>query len=259
MKAILKSKSRIKQLGILGFAFIVIEEKLGIRLPIGTKLLWSYSIASELEFWDMYLETKGLQWVGDYIFRLDPSSKLQEVVATLLPKNKNQVSILDVGAGPLTYLGKRYKNIELNIIAVDPLADHYNIFLEKYGIQPIIKTNKVAAEQLSSMFKEDSFDVVFARNSIDHSVSPEKAVIEMIKVVKKNGHILLTHKFNEAVSMNYSGLHQWNFSSQNGDFIISSKKKRINISEKYCDLCKITCSNVIDNDGLWLNTLIYKI
>lgn len=259
MKEILKSKSRIKQLGILGFVFNVVEEKLGIKLPIGTKLHWRYSIASELEFWDMYLKTKGLLWADDYMFRLDPNSELQKEVAALLPNNKNQVSILDVGAGPITYLGKKYKNIDITIIAVDPLADHYNRLLEKYSIQPDIKTNRIAAEKLSGKFKEDSFDIVYARNSIDHSVSPEKALTEMIKVVKKNGYILMSHKINEAVTMNYSGLHQWNFSSLNGDFFISSREKRTNITEKYSDICKITCSIVTDNNGLWLNTLFFKI
>lgn len=259
MKRIKTAFAKIKQIGLLGFVIFFIEGKIKINLPISAKLRWNYSKISEIEFWDMYFKSKGLQWADGYHVRFDPSLQLQDDVIALLPQNKSQVNILDVGSGPLTYLGKTYKNLNLKITAVDPLADDYNKILQKYNISPIIRTKKMAAEELSKMLPLDSFDIVFARNCIDHSYSPEKAILEMLKVVKKNHYILMIHRPNEAITEHYMGLHQWNFSSVNEDFIISSKKKILNFSQFYGHLCKISCSYDDGKDGKWLKTVIQKL
>jgi ubiquinone/menaquinone biosynthesis C-methylase UbiE len=246
---------KIKQLGVIGFLIFIVEEKFKIRLSLNSKLRWNYSKISEINFWDSYFKTKGLQWTTGYNQRLDPSFLLQEEIVKMLPENKDPVNILDVGAGPLTYLGKKYADLMINITAVDPLADDYDKLLSKYNITPIIRTVKVAAEELSKKFPSNSFDMVFARNCIDHSYSPEKAILEMINVVKENSYILMIHKPNEAINENYLGLHQWNFSSE----IISTKNKFLNFSQKYKRICEISCNVNVGEDGEWLNTKIRKI
>ena len=259
MRKINRAVSKIKQLGIIGFVIFIFEEKYKIKLPLNSKLRWNYSKRAEIEFWDSYFKTKGLRWADGYHLSFDPYLPLQEEVFRLLPQNKEDISILDVGAGPLTYLGKTYKDEKINITSVDPLAGDYDKLLKKYNISPIIRTKKLAAEKLSRMFPKDSFDLVFARNCIDHSWSPEKAILEMIKVAKKNCYILMIHRPNEAMTENYTGLHQWNFSSDNGDFIISSKNKRLNFSQKYSYLCKISCNVEVEAEGEWLNCVIQKL
>jgi ubiquinone/menaquinone biosynthesis C-methylase UbiE len=250
---------KIKQLGVMGFLIYIIEEKLKIKLALTSKMRWNYSSSSEIKFWDSFFKTKGLRWADSYQLRFDPSLQLQEEVIRLLPKNINHVDILDVGAGPLTYLGKMYKDIEINITAVDPLADDYEKLFKKYNITPLVRTKRIAAEKLSKMFSEDSFDLIFARNCIDHSYSPEKGILEMIKTVKKDCYVLMIHRPNEAINENYEGLHQWNFSSESGDFIISSKKSFLNFSQKYKHICKTSCKIEDRKDGLWLNTEIRKL
>jgi SAM-dependent methyltransferase len=91
-------------------------------------------------------------------------------------------------------------------------------------ISPPIRTRKGYAEKLSKLFSANSFDFVLARNCVDHCYSPEKAMLEMLRVVRKNCNVLMIHYPNEGSNANYTGLHQWNFSSEGGDFIISSKK-----------------------------------
>ncbi len=138
--------------------------------------------------------------------------------------------------------------------------------MKKYCVSPLIQTKKSDAEKLTEMFPKNSFDLVFACNCIDHSYSPEKAILEMIKVVKKNCYILMIHRPNEARIQNYNGLHQWNFSTENGDFIISSKNESINISQKYSNICRIVCTyskgitgeRTRSTDEL-LNTIILKL
>jgi ubiquinone/menaquinone biosynthesis C-methylase UbiE len=175
---------------------------------------------------------------------LDPSSNLQNDLYELLPK-ETDVHILDVGAGPLTLLGKKCRGKNVTITAVDTLANEYNMLLEKYQISPLVRTLEMDAEHLSENFKINTFDLVCAINSIDHVYDPEEAILQMLYIVKNGSYVFLRHTANEAKQRNYTGLHQWNFSmSRDGDFIISSKTKKINMTSKYSDLCEICCEKI---------------
>ena len=161
----------------------------------------------------------------------------------LLPQD--EIHILDVGAGPLTYLGRKFHGKQINITAVDPLADEYDKILAKYQVQPLIRTEKLAGEELTTRFQPNTFDLVFARNSIDHSYDPERVILQMIEVVKPGRYVLLEHLPNEASKHHYIGLHQWNFSvSADGDFLINSKLGNVNFTKKYKDICTTTCEIV---------------
>ena len=221
------------------------------------KKIWRASIKSELKFWESYFRTKGLQWKDHYALRLDPDMALQTRVMELLPTDKKTVKILDVGAGPLTFLGKKCAGKEVLITAVDPLAEEYDKILKKYHVHPVIRTEKLDAEKLTMRFPPETFDLVFARNCIDHAYSPEKAMLEMIAVVKKGHYVLMEHRINEAEKEGYRGLHQWNFSlTPTGDFYISSKNYHVNFSEKYKDIFQIDCE--LDTVNNWLITKILK-
>jgi hypothetical protein len=73
---------------------------------------WASHIAEEVVFWDSYLETRGLQWPETYQLRLDPELELQPHLRALLEPHPpgSTISILDVGAGPLTVVGKCWAN-----------------------------------------------------------------------------------------------------------------------------------------------------
>jgi SAM-dependent methyltransferase len=227
-----------------------------------TKLRWEAGVSSEVEFWDSWFRTKGLAWGHLYGERLDPNFALQSRPAALLAEQPKagRVRILDVGAGPLTYLGKKSGTREIEIVAVDPLASEYDRILAKYQISPLVKTERLDAEKLSARFARGTFDLVTARNCIDHSYSPEKAILQMIHVVKPKCYVLLEHLENEAHNENWQGLHQWNFSlSANGSFIISSRLNQVNFTEKYARLCSISCERINENkQGPWLITKIRK-
>ena len=87
-------------------------------------------------------------------------------------------------------------------------AHHNDKILKKHGIQPLVRTRKLAAEELTKAFPVNTYDLVFARNCIGHSYNPERAILEMINVVKRGRYVLLEHLPNEGKSENYQGLHQ---------------------------------------------------
>jgi SAM-dependent methyltransferase len=238
----------------------ILRSQYGLPIPQSAYSKWKAEIESELGFWDSYFRTKGLQWADTYGVRFDPDLPLQSRPTALIPRSLTEVHILDVGAGPLTYLGKKCAGKQLCITAVDPLADEYDRILDKYQVQPLIRTKRLVAEDLTKEFPSNTFDLVFARNCIDHAYNPERAILQMIEVVKKGSYVLLEHRANEADNENYQGLHQWNFSiSTNGDFWISSKSKELNMTTKYAAICTITCEMI--DEGLadaWLITRIQK-
>jgi len=243
--------------GFLGFISILIS-KSGLPIPQSARFKWKAGIIRETKYWDAYFRTKGLESADTYSIRFDPDIPLQPRPTTLLPPHK-EIHILDVGAGPLTYLGKKCEGKRIKITAVDPLADQYDRILDKYKIQPLVRTEKLVAESLAERFSPNTFDLVVARNCIDHAYDPEKAILQMIHVVKRRCYVLLEHRPNEAETMSYRGLHQWNLSSTvDGEFLISSKSKEVNITKKYAELCKITCEIINEGYGNWLITRIQK-
>jgi len=237
-------------------AFYVFVDRYGLPVPQSAESKWRRGVKSELRFWDAYLATQGSDWPDDYRRRLEPDAPLQPEVAAFLPA-KSEVHILDVGAGPLTYLGKKHEGKQVLITAVDPLTDEFDKMLEKHHVRPIVRTQAIAAESLSQHFLPNTFDLVFARNCIDHSCDPEQAILQMLEVVREESFVLLEHRPNEAAAEHYAGLHQWNLSvTQEGDFLIRSRRSSVNMSRKYAALCRITC--VLDTRRDWLITRIQK-
>jgi SAM-dependent methyltransferase len=234
-----------------------LRQRYGIPIPLSKKALWRANIDQEVRWWDGYFQNEVVPKGKEYL-RLRPDSLLQERVVELLPADRETVHILDVGAGPLTYLGKRCPGKAVRITAVDPLAPHYDRILSKYGIEPLVRTTKADGESLTTRFAPNTFDLVYARNCIDHSYDPEKAILEMIAVARPGCFVLMEHHPNEAEAVHYAGLHQWNFSmNDSGDFIIRFKAGEINMTQKHRAICSIQCAMTCDGEQ-WLITRIRR-
>lgn len=207
------------------------------------KEIWQSGADSEVEFWEEWLKTKGSDWPEEYIYRTNLNSQLQEYLIKYLPSDKTIIDILDVGSGPLTFLGKKIKNknTELRITSTDPLADKYLKMLRQHNITPGSFFLNLSSEELSTHLLENYFDLVYMRNALDHCLDPLTSIGEMIKVLNKNSYLILEHKMNEAISESYTHLHQWNISIEDSEFIIWNKSVRYNISEQYKSIAEITC------------------
>ncbi|HSI64626.1 MAG TPA: methyltransferase domain-containing protein [Candidatus Saccharimonadia bacterium] len=196
-------------------------------------LLWRLSHKSESGYWNRVITAApGTGYARLVAERMDPCSPLRDDVAALVDRvPSDAVSLLDVGAGPFTDLGKIHPRKTLTITAVDPLADSYIGFLEARGITPPVVTTFCKGEQLSRQYPENGFDISYANNSLDHSYDPLEIIIEMVRVTKVGGWCFMRHWENEAEFENYTGMHFWNFSSLDGDFMLSSKSVHINITK----------------------------
>lgn len=206
------------------------------------RTIWSANCKEEVTFWDEWFRTKGLAWPDDYRDKTDPALPVQEFHRGLIDAIPGtDVAILDVGAGPLTILGKVHPAKRLRITAVDPLADEYNALIDRYGVVPPVRTQRCAAEELSQICPDNTFDLVNATNCIDHSFDPVKAMLAMVRVLKPGRVLTMRHAENEADSHRYGGLHQWNLTMAAGDFWIRSKRGDRNVTTLLASVADVCC------------------
>jgi SAM-dependent methyltransferase len=199
----------------------------------GRRLWWRTRKGSEVDFWRGWLAgAPGTeQWASDRESRLDPHTQIRDpLVREELDRNPaEEISILDVGAGPLTWLGFRYPGKALTIVAVDPLADDYDRLLREADLEPPVRTISVAGENLLEHFGPRSFDIAYATNALDHSADPFTIVSNMVAVVRPGGVVLLRHKRNEGEGAQYGGLHQWNFDAVDERLILWNSASEVDV------------------------------
>lgn len=221
-----------------------------------TEQIWSRRLSSELAFWDYWLTSHGATAPEDYLRRIDPVSEIAEPVSNFI--DSENCKILDVGAGPLTILGKMYKGERLDITAVDALGDEYAQLLTKHGIDPAIKTQTCKSEKLTEHFAHDTFDISYAENSLDHSYDPVLAIEEMLAVTRIGGTIILVHSPDVGSYSYYRGLHQWNFKNVNRDFVIASPSRpTVNMSNRLRDRADIEVGRR-PSDGYIVVTMVKR-
>jgi SAM-dependent methyltransferase len=203
---------------------------------LGRRLWWRTRTSSEVDFWAGWLVgAPGTeQWASDRECRLDPETEIRDplVRAELERSAAEEVSILDVGAGPVTWLGYRYPGKKLTIVPVDPLADEYDRLLREAKLDPPIRTVRVAGEALVEHFGSRRFDIAYATNALDHSADPFTIISNMVAVVRAGGVVLLRHKRNEGDSARYGGLHQWNFDVVDDDLVLWNEVVQVNVASE---------------------------
>jgi SAM-dependent methyltransferase len=209
--------------------------------------VWWRSLGDELGYWTLWIERRGDsrrdRVTDSFEWRVDPHSEVQpplrEVVARI---GGEVVSILDVGAGPLTSVGKVCPGKKLEIVAIDPLAREYDRLLGHAGITPPVRTLPGEAEEVLERFEPESFDVAYSDNALDHTADPLRAIESMLAVVKPEGSVVLRHGLNEGERNFYLGLHQWNFDLHGSDLIVWSPRTHHNISQVLRRRATVECN-----------------
>lgn len=213
------------------------------------KQQWQSALPGEVGFWHTWLKSKGHVWPEAYAYRTDPNLAFQWFIQPYCPSEDGaRLRILDVGAGPMTALGKKWGNRTLDIVAIDPLAEDYDRILADTGHAPLVRTIKGDAEALEAQFGANSFDFVWAQNCLDHMVDPFKALHEMLAVVKPGRSVMLEHAVNEGETMAYDGLHQWNLCIRDKRFVIWRPDRTVDVNEMFKDVADVT----YEEKGSWL-------
>lgn len=194
---------------------------------------WRSGLGEETQFWENALRYPEKHWVmQEYLDRTNPALPLQSDLQALIDSDASEtIEILDVGAGPLTRIGKTSPNHQVRIVATDPLADKYDDILKSLSLEPIVRTVNVEGERLRETFAEESFDFACATNSLDHAHDPASIIRQMFAIVKQGGSVYLWHFEDSGIGERYKGLHQWNFRLANNDMLISDGRRVVRVSE----------------------------
>lgn len=193
---------------------------------------WEANLTSELAFWRYILADRGVAegTADDIAMRLNPTEPLQDHLRALLP-SRGAIRILDIGAGPMTTVGKVWGKRKVEIVAIDVLADEYDKLLEEVGIVPPLRTITGRGETVDQQFEIDSFDLVHIQNSLDHCADPIAVLKAVYNVVKPNGAIYLSHSVNEAEFHHYEGLHQWNLECHGDNLFVWDRSSRTMVND----------------------------
>ena len=153
-----------------------IFQRLRHRL-FGGDTSYDAGLENEALFWRKALADEGKRWSPEaFRQRMDPEfafpPHLQELVAASPAANRDPIQVLDVGAGPLTAVGFHWPGRQVDLSAVDPLADVFDSILDDLQLAPPTRTRKAAGDDLLSVFPADSFDIVVCSNALDHSRDP---------------------------------------------------------------------------------------
>jgi SAM-dependent methyltransferase len=202
---------------------------------------WSKRNSHESGYWtDALAAPDAQQRFGN---RLDPEAEisglaLRRAVGEI---DRDEVSILDVGSGPLSSVGKRYPGKKIAVTAVDALAESYVAALRKAEIEPLVPPAPVAGEDLLDYFGPESFDVTFMSNALDHTADPLLVIRNLIEVTKRDGRVALRHMKNEGESNGYFGIHLWNIECRDGRFVIWNREVTNDIASLFADSCEVEC------------------
>ncbi len=212
---------------------------------------WAGGIGAELQFWDAWLETRGLRWPEDHGRRMDPEAPLDPRAAEAARglARGGRVRILDVGAGPATMLRRRLPGVEVEVTATDPLAPLYAALLARHGAAPPVASRFAPAEDLRAFFPadEDGFDLVHCRNALDHSFDPLRGLAQMLAVARPGGAALLAQFEDEAEREGYAGLHQWNFAARGGRFTMWNRGGAVDVASALAGLpCRVASCRAED-------------
>ncbi len=204
-----------------------------IRRLAPCSVLWRRGLPGEVAFWDNVIRTDGADWPEDYHHRFTSGAQINEplIIERLPQLSSPRVSILDVGAGPASSLGSALAGRKLELVAVDPLADEYNRLLARHGVEPPVRVLPCRGEDILARFGAARFDVVYARNSIDHCADPARVVRNMLLLARPGGLVILRHWRNEGLKADYEELHQWNIDLADGDLLIWNARHRHTLAQ----------------------------
>ena len=228
-------------------------------LSVGRKepvRVWREGLRDEIGFWEQVLPERVVTDSG-YRDRVDPRAPMSDPLMNFLIGRipEETVSIIDVGAGPLTALGKTYPGKTLRITATDPLASEYVRIMREAGIDPPVAPVACRGEDLLDTFQPGTFDIAFARNALDHCIDPVRVITNMVELVRDGRFVLLRHLRSVAELNLYRGLHQWNFDIEGGRFVIwRTGRERVEMGRVLETAATVECFE----EGRWVVCVLTK-
>lgn len=150
---------------------------------IRSKLKFGTKTESSVQFFKYYLNYD-YSWV---IRQLKEYWKRYRFFDEISKEVKAGMKILDVGGGGTSVLNLLQNN-NLELYCVDPIIS----CLKRENFPMSNKINWITGRGENLMFKDNTFDIIFCTNVLDHVEDPKSTLSEIYRVLKLHGKLILT-------------------------------------------------------------------
>jgi SAM-dependent methyltransferase len=226
--------------------------------------VWQRGLPLEVDFWADYLRTGGGEHPEEFQRRTDPHLPVDDpfLLDAIDRVGGQEITIVDVGSGPLTSVGSRdprHPERRIEVTAIDPLAKDYQRLLREAGVTAPAPPHDCRGEDVARTFGRGHFDIAYARNSIDHSVDALAAIASMLDAVRVGGAVVLLHRRREAEHHGYTQLHQWNLDVQGGRLVLFDEHRFYDVGEHFADVATTSAELVgTESDATWLAATLVR-
>lgn len=183
---------------------------------------WKTGVVEEIQWWWTWINTLRRQGKLPTWAHIRQRPFPFEADVLTFPEG-TKLRCLNIGCGPRSDLGEISAR-EIEFVHMDPLARAYNKlmgFLDAPGGGDVV----FGAVEFLDQLDIGQFEVISAKNCLDHAYDVPKGLRQMIDRLSPVGMISLAHYENEAEAQNYLGFHKWNIELQDGRIHMWSKDR----------------------------------
>ena len=182
---------------------------------------------SEITFWEGYLPNNKNELSNREDWAKVVPQELIKYITDVMKNNSARLKLLEVGSGPVSHLALIADLNMCDVVAVDPLAEHYQAIMNKINFSWPIKPIKGTSEKIGRLFGKNYFDIIYTSNAIDHVVNPKKSLEQMFDVLKDGGIIFIEGYINEGSIEQWKGLHQYDMFLKDRSLYCRDKNGRV--------------------------------
>jgi SAM-dependent methyltransferase len=127
--------------------------------------------------------------------------------------NSKPLKVMDIGCGPISILRWGAIEGEISITGVDPLLEMYALVLARHGLDglPKIRCDREVngfAEDLDRLLPNETFDVIYTQNSLDHTQQPGLVIENIGRKLAPNGRAVFQVATRKGTRQNWDQLHK---------------------------------------------------
>jgi hypothetical protein len=146
---------------------------------------------------------------------------VQKIVSDLADRFPDvQLSVIDIGSGPLSLLLWGQDAGLFQPTCIDALGNEYNRLLNEYEIDSDVSIQVGHGE---TMNYQGHFHMAYSRNALDHCESPSTVFSNMRKAIVKKGFLVISTARNEGSNMNWTGPHQYNLDIEDDHLTLTDR------------------------------------
>lgn len=121
--------------------------------------------------------------------------------------------VLDLGCGPISLLRWGALNGLMRVSGLDPLLPMYRVILARHGadhLPAMTLENEYAclAEDMADVIAPASFDAVFTNNALDHTMDPERVVVNAGRILRDHGRLIVGVATKEGTRQKWDQFHK---------------------------------------------------